>query len=742
MDRQVRTAFLILIFVLITKIIYCQTLLYPPLSSDFITDFVFVNNEEAIIVNEGGSIFKSYDSGDSWELIEHNQGISYKEISFINNLEGYIFSAWPDNKILTSTNGGEVWEIHDTHITDAITFQPLKDLAILKSTYNGQIMRLNNFDSVWDTTYQIPMIYDTIGTIIDYHPIGHIIDFTILPSNAILALGIYDELFDAEDSLSFILKSNDEGLTWDIIWEDLDSFADDFEFSDDNNGWICSDKNIFHSFDGGYTWTPDELPPLDHEVKQLFTVGNSNIFGLTYGGSYGQRLLTSFDSGNTWSLNIINNVRGTFKMSFNNSFTGFLYGDDLFKTSDYGSTWADINNSLDDLLFDVDFVNPNKGFAVGYNNIYMTEDKGNSWDIVDFPDGRLEMIDEQIGYAGLDQHLFKTTDGGTNWTEVFYSENIIYSRGLLFLNSDIGIIHGNYEVDSSGIESYSNYITYNGGNSWHKNTFDFSLKDQTFDEVQILDLNHIYGINRNGFWLSRDTMQTWTCLYDPEYHFMGTYDFYVYDSNYCVLLTSGSIGHISTDGGETWIEFPREVQNQVYDCILYGIPFYSNYIVYEAGSGGNLVQYRFNPEGDFVSSQVLSSFTKKNLYNIELFLEEGFANYWFVGSGFTVVYTQDDVNTVDIREMEKPTGDFYLSNNFPNPFNPATTIRYSVPQKSMVELIIFDILGNVVETLYKGSRESGIYEVKLDGSNFSSGVYFYQLRTDRFTDTKKFVLIK
>jgi len=105
---------------------------------------------------------------------------------------------------------------------------------------------------------------------------------------------------------------------------------------------------------------------------------------------------------------------------------------------------------------------------------------------------------------------------------------------------------------------------------------------------------------------------------------------------------------------------------------------------------------------------------------------------------------------------------FYLEQNYPNPFNPSTTIQYSIPSVMVslsnhdnggvtlrqaqsdihVSLKVYDILGNEVATLVNENKPAGNYEVKFDGSNLTSGIYFYKLQSGSFTQTKKLLLLK
>lgn len=85
---------------------------------------------------------------------------------------------------------------------------------------------------------------------------------------------------------------------------------------------------------------------------------------------------------------------------------------------------------------------------------------------------------------------------------------------------------------------------------------------------------------------------------------------------------------------------------------------------------------------------------------------------------------------------------FALEQNYPNPFNPSTTIRYGLPHKSQVSLMVYNTLGQLVSQLVSGEQEAGYHEVKFAGSGLASGVYFYRVNAGSFVQTRSMVLLK
>ncbi|MCX6135424.1 MAG: T9SS type A sorting domain-containing protein [Ignavibacteriales bacterium] len=94
-----------------------------------------------------------------------------------------------------------------------------------------------------------------------------------------------------------------------------------------------------------------------------------------------------------------------------------------------------------------------------------------------------------------------------------------------------------------------------------------------------------------------------------------------------------------------------------------------------------------------------------------------------------------------VRDKEVIPKEFSLSQNFPNPFNPTTTIRYTLPRTREVSLAIYNVLGQLVSRLVVGRKEAGFHEVHWD-ANVPSGIYFYRLQAGEYLETKKMILLR
>ncbi|MBK7869125.1 MAG: T9SS type A sorting domain-containing protein [Ignavibacteriales bacterium] len=150
---------------------------------------------------------------------------------------------------------------------------------------------------------------------------------------------------------------------------------------------------------------------------------------------------------------------------------------------------------------------------------------------------------------------------------------------------------------------------------------------------------------------------------------------------------------------------------------------------------------------DYGSSPILPGETRDFSVHVFSFANHGTANVTVkavnmnnAGEVYEVELTAASV-LVSVEEESNISG-FSLGQNYPNPFNPSTTINFSLPSSTNISLLLYDASGKEVAVISDGFYGQGNHSVKTDMNHLSSGVYFYTLKTDKFTVTKKMILEK
>jgi Secretion system C-terminal sorting domain len=136
----------------------------------------------------------------------------------------------------------------------------------------------------------------------------------------------------------------------------------------------------------------------------------------------------------------------------------------------------------------------------------------------------------------------------------------------------------------------------------------------------------------------------------------------------------------------------------------------------------------------FIATAIVDSIKTYDTVRVQFQTSDRFLSGWL-----SLIYLGLPV-TVN-EEVGIPTV-FALHQNYPNPFNPSTTIRYDLPSKSHVTLTVYNTLGQKVTTLVQETQEAGDHEVRFDGSNLASGVYFYRLSAGSYLATHKMILMR
>lgn len=173
------------------------------------------------------------------------------------------------------------------------------------------------------------------------------------------------------------------------------------------------------------------------------------------------------------------------------------------------------------------------------------------------------------------------------------------------------------------------------------------------------------------------------------------------------------------------------------------------------GSGDNFIGTIFDDSAAVLIDSASAPFTGRYRPNQSLSLFNGPFNttgYWVLTITDTATGDTGSLNgwcliiqytIIDggIQTVEIPNT-YTLYQNYPNPFNPVTKIKYGVPKNGYIKLTVYDELGKEVQIVDEGYKSATTYEAVFDATNLPSGVYYYKLESESFTDTKKMVIIK
>ncbi|MDZ4713792.1 MAG: YCF48-related protein [bacterium] len=371
---------------------------------------------------------------------------------------------------------------------------------------------------------------------------------------------------------------------------------------------------------------------------------------------------------------------------FINESTGWVCGfETILKTTDCGTSWSE--QFINGFLRSVYFTDENTGWVCGDNGkLFRTTDGGTTWLLknLNITSGLNKIIfqDQNTGLlAGNNRTILKTTNGGGNWMSMIGSYNFQNLYSSIIIEPDTYLCSGNESTI---------YKSTNAGISW--DSISFNMPNPLF-AVEFINLNTGFVTGCCGMFLkTTDSGLNWSAeaFLTPGY---SVHSLKFYDSNTGWL--AGDAGYVmrTTDSGDRWDSLNSGVSQD-----LYSVTFVNNDTGFVVGNNGTILK---TTNGG--------------------------------GPGYSV-----SVNNSNTLVADK----FYLSQNYPNPFNPNTIINYELKVTNYVTLKIFDINGKEVSTPVNQNQVAGNYAVTFDGSNFPSGVYFYDLTAGEFSEVKRMVLLK
>jgi len=495
------------------------------------------------------------------------------------------------------------------------------------------------------------------------------------------------------DTPAKLFRTTNGGVNWNMSGFDNIEALTDFEFSDELHGAACGYGGFrYFTVDGGLNWTYQRLPDTTKFILDICLAGDTYIN--TGGTGWIER---STNCGINWislSSNFTSDRLNS--VSFGDKETGLITGNSstILRTTNRGLNWQKIELKDPQVLTDVKMASKNIAYLTSGNNVMKSTNGGMNWFVVLDSVGRgyrnIALYDSNNVIVSTFNFLYKTSNGGASWSLVWGCYNLPPFYTSCFFINEISYPAADLIVMAGGTAQQYTYSTAtvmkstNGGLNFTI-AFDEVSEGYVLNSLQMIDEN--LGFASGGFGLflrTTDGFSTYTNLGNTKNGY-GSFEMMSFLDSANGLAGTGPLFR-TTNSGINW-----ELSTDIYGS-LGDIQYISKDHAIAVGYDGSIV----------IMAPALN------------------------GTG--------DPPVIPNR--------FYLYQNFPNPFNPATKIRFELVESGNTTLILYDITGREVRVLLNGFRAAGIYQTEHVFDDLASGVYFVTLRQGSYTMSRKLALIK
>ena len=718
----------------------------------------FLNSNTGYVTGEGGTILKTTNGGLNWILQANPMQFLLNTISFVNVNTG--FAAGMYGQFLKTTNGGGIWTSSvigsSSNTYYGISFTDANTGTIVgcdANTSNAKIYRTTDGGTTWS-----PQTSSALNTICSV---------SFINANTGIAGGYGGK----------IIHTTDGGATWTAQTSGVSAGILSVALLDANTGIASGYNGVIRTTNGGLNWistgVSDKIYCVNFaDANHITAVGNSIIFHST-------------DSGNNWisQANVLT-ISSLCGISFINANTGMVAGHEIMKTTNGGDNWSVVYSTTGspylDALYDISFPDANHATAVGAGEkVISTTNGGTNWSVqtlgtttflhsVSFANSNTGMT---VGGSGT---IYYTSNGGVNW--VAQTSGVTNTLKCVRMSGpNKAIIVGGTEGDEVMLR------TENGGANWQQVACGATY---ALNSVYFLDSNNVFAAGFEGTFLkSTDGGVNWSISY---FYYGGYWDLLAVSfkdiNNGTLLGVSGLIAK-TTNGGKNWAVELSGTRGH-----LYGICYPDAYHRMAVGAGGAILGYTdsllpsipvqispangqtllasssqlfdWSPVSNATSYRLLiyndslctsiKTDTIVSVDSVRISIPQTVQSYWWKVAGINT-YGQGNcsplwkfsIGFTHVQQSGNTTpAKFNLYNNYPNPFNPTTKIKFDVAKTSIVKITIYDIAGKEIKSLVNNNFMPGTYEITFDASMLSSGVYFCKMNTDVYSGIKKLVLLK
>lgn len=488
------------------------------------------------------------------------------------------------------------------------------------------------------------------------------------------------------ETKGIIARTTDGGTTW-IMQDSTEGYEyHDIHVIDSLQAWVVGDHGIVrYTTNGGEIWFTAPTNNIDTYQDIAFQSDQTWIVG----GSYHYPVILTARHGGSPRVTKSSyfSLASFSAIQFSSETTGWLASDDgtLFKTTNSGISWQPYN------LFAVPWHSMSAPDATtllvgGDHGAFLrTTDAGRSWVLSSisgvYSVTQMQFVNPQIGWI----------IGGEGFVGPLYKTT---DGGITWMSLDVGgskiefqdeqsgwLIQPIITLESSGDATYLLHTT-DGGLTWASQLFPSSVRDISF-------LSQAKGWMVAGF-----------------------------DS---VLQT--------TDGGANWQLLTR----------LGDIPYEVRFVTENEGWVRASQSIFHTTDGGVTFTPEYGALTQTPE---KMYFHSNKLGFVFGENGGLLRYSKLTTGIGESPALVSLPNEFILYQNHPNPFNPVTTIRYSLPTSTRVVLKVYDLLGRDIAILVDAIQEPGLKSSPFDASSLPSGVYFYNLRAGHYTETRKLLLLK
>lgn len=687
----------------------------------------------------GGGLYKSTDAGSTWNFIglENSTSIGRIVIDPVNPEILYVaavgsyFSPNPERGVYKSTDGGKNWTkslfISDSTGAIDIVIDPRNPDILIASTWE-RVRRPNSAHLNGPTS----AIYKTInkgetwtrltsGLPASATKPGRI-GLAMSASNPSVIYALYND----GSSYSGLYKTTNSGDTWvnadpannisggtsDFSW-----YFGQVRVHPTNPDIVyVMDVSFMRSINGGADWPviygyggPAQLH-VDHHALAFDPSNPNHIINGNDGG-----INYSNDAGVTWSQPALLPITQFYEIGLDFNKPERLYGG----TQD-NNTIRTLNSSTD-----------NWSSIYGGDGFYVVVDPTNS-DII--------YSESQYGYLG------KSTDGGYNFGDAM---NGINSSEPTNWSTPVVIDPNNNNTLYYGTNKI--YRTTNAAQSWTAISPVLSSSPAgsrlgTVTTIAVAPSNSAYvyaGTDDGNLWVTNDNGADWKkinaglpyrwvtrVIPDPK-------DEHIIYVTFSGLKWKDPQPHVfrSTNTGENWTDISSNLPDAPVNA--FAVDLHNTNTLYLGSDVGAFVSFNNGAAWQTLGTGL----PVVPVYDMKIHPQE---NYLAVGTYGRSMYKMDLSTVVDALSPNSSSTPkvFALNQNYPNPFNPSTTITYKLGEKSYIKLKVYDLRGREIKILKEGYENAGIHQVNFEAGTLTSGIYYYRLETDRFTETRKCILLK